>query len=107
MSSTSAEQLRCIVQGEEKLPAEVGGEAAVCSAIERAAAPALQSAGLSPAAVSISVEVKSQYRISAVPAVGGRSLPEQHVGISDRPLNARAIDMLANAIAAELAKLAQ
>lgn len=107
MNSTSTEQLRCVVQGEEKLPAEIGGGGAVCSAITRASAPVLQRGGVAPGTVSVSVEVISPYRISATPSVGGRTLPEQHVGISDRPLNARALDMLGQAIAAELSKLAQ
>ena len=107
MSSTSTEQLRCVVQGVEKLPPELGGEAAVCSAIERAAAPELLRAGIAPAAVSVSVQVLSQHRISAIATVDGRSLPEQHVARSDRPLNTRTIDMLAEGVALELSKLAQ
>lgn len=107
MSSTSTEQLRCAVQGEEKLPPEVGGEGAVCSAMKRAVEPVLQQSGVSAAVVSVSVEVKSEYRISAIASVGGRALPEQHVASTDRVLNPRAIDMLARAVASELSKLQQ
>lgn len=105
MSSTSIEQLRCIVRGQEKLAPELGGEAAICSAIRRTAAPVLQKAGIAPAAVSISVEVRSQYTISAVASVGSITLPAQYVAASDRPLQARSIEMLAEGVALELSKL--
>lgn len=107
MNSTSSEQLHCVVRGEERLPPDVGGAEAVCSAIKRASAPVLQRAGASPASVSITVDVQSAFTISAVTTVGGRALPVQRVDISDRPLNRRTIDMLAQAVAAELSKAAQ
>lgn len=105
MRPTSSDQLRCVVQGAEKLPPELGGAAAVCAAFERAAAPELRRAGIALAGVSVSVQVRSQYRISAVASVGERSLPEQNVGISDRQLNTGAIEMLARAIVADLSNI--
>lgn len=107
MSPTSTEQLRCVVQGEENLPAELGGGEAICSEIRRAAAPVLQSAAVSPAAVSVSVKVTSAHTLTAGGSVSGRPLQEQHVATSDRPLTSRAVGMLANAVAAELSKVAQ
>lgn len=107
MSSTSTGQLRCVVQGEDLLPPELGGQAAVCSAIQQAATPVLQRAGIAPAAVSVSVQVTSQSTISATASVGGTSRPEQHVATSDRLLNPGAIDMLARAVASDLSKLTQ
>lgn len=106
MSPTSSQQLRCVVQGEEKLPPELGGADAVCSAIERASAPVLQRSGANPS-VSVNVQVLSAFAASAVVTVGAERLPEQRVDISDRPLNARTIDMLARAVAAQLSKATQ
>lgn len=105
MNSTSSDALHCAVEGAEKLPPELGGSAAICSAITKAAAPVLNSRRVGAEAVSVVVNVQSASAISAATSVAGKSLPEQKVAISDRTLNARAIDMLANAIAAELARL--
>jgi hypothetical protein len=105
MNSVSQSGLRCVVDGEEKLPPEVGGPVRLCAAIERAALPQLQNAGIAPVTVAVRVTVKSSSRISAVASIGDRALPEQNVGISDRPLNVRAVDMLAQAVAGQLAKV--
>lgn len=106
MTRAPSEDLRCVVQGEEKLPPEIGAET-ICSAIKRAAAPVLQSAALSPAAVSVSVKVTSAHTLTAAATVGGRTLPEHNVATMDRPLTQRAVNTLANAVAAELSKAAQ
>lgn len=103
MNSVSTHGLRCAVEGEEKLPAEIGGEPAVCAAIAGAALPALERAGIAPGSLAVRVKVASPYLMSAVASIDGRALPEQKVGISDRPLNARAVQMLADALAGELA----
>ena len=105
MTSTSTEELRCTVEGEDKLPGNIGAET-ICSAIRRAAAPALRSAALSPADVSVSVQVTSQHTLTGAATVGGTKLPENHVATMDRPLTERAVGMLADGIAAELSKLA-
>jgi hypothetical protein len=104
MNSATGSRISCTVEGAEKLPSEIGGEEAVCAALERAAAATLRQAGVAPSALSVSVNVRSAYRISAVASLDGKTIPEQQVGISDRELNARAIDMLAQAVAAELGK---
>lgn len=106
MTAIPAQELRCAVQGEEKLPAEIRAET-ICSAIQRAAAPVLQRTGLSPAAVSVLVKVRSEFGLSATVTVAGRAMREHNVAISDRPLNERAVDMLAKAVAAELSTVAQ
>jgi hypothetical protein len=105
MTSIPPQQIRCLVQGEEKLPAEIEADA-ICSAIQRASAPVLQRTGLAPARVSVLVTVKSAFGLSATATVGGKTLREHNVAISDRPLNLRAVDMLANAVAAELSAVA-
>lgn len=107
MGTMADPALRCTVAGAEALPGEIGGSEAVCAAIERAAAPAIKRAGISASSVAVAVAVKSPSRLSAIASVGERSLPEQHVGISDRPINARAIDMLARAVAAQIEQLGQ
>ena len=103
MNSISAEGLRCSVQGEEKLPAELCGEPAICAAIAGAALPELERSGIAPDSVAVTVTVGSPFLMSAAVSVGDRDLPEQKVGISDRPLNARAVKMLADAVARALA----
>lgn len=99
MNSVSAKAVRCAVEGEQKLPPEIGGKAAVCAAIAGAAMPELERAGISPQSVAVTVTVRSPHFISAVASVDGRALPEQKVGTSDRPLNALAVRMLADAVA--------
>ena len=105
MNGVSADGLRCAIEGEDQLPAETGGEAGVCAAVARAVLPEIERAGIAPASVSVTVTVASPYAMAATASVGGRALPEQKVGISDRPLNARAVQMLADALARELASL--
>ena len=103
MNSISAGGLRCAVEGEEKLPTELGGEPAICAAIAEAALPELERAGIAPDSVAVTVSVGSPFLMSAAVSVGDRTLPDQKVGISDRPLNARAVKMLADAVARALA----
>lgn len=106
MTSTSPEQLRCVVEGGEMLPPEIGADE-ICSAIRLASEPVLSSAAISPAAVSVSVKVRSASAISATASFGGRQLRERNVATSNRPLTARAVDMLAKAVAEELSTVAQ
>jgi hypothetical protein len=89
---------RCQVVGASQLPADTGGADALCSAIEQA----LQTAAPKPAAVEVSVI--SPYLISAtVTLAGGRRLPAIKVGSSDRQLGARAVQMMADSIAVQVA----
>lgn len=102
MTANSHEDLRCTVQGVQKLPQGLGGQPAVCSVIANAVLPALARAGISSSAVTVAVEVKSESRISAIAEINGRPLPEQNVAVSDRALNAGAIRMLADGLATQL-----
>ena len=105
MTSTTAQGISCSVEGGEKLPPDIGGEDGVCETIGSAALPALQSAGIAPTSLAVAVRVTSEHQMSATASVNGRALAEQKVGISDRPLNERAVQMLAAAVAGELGKL--
>ena len=107
MTGNSGPLIHCTVEGAEKLPSEVGGEGAVCSAIAAAAAGTLKQAKLSPADLSVAVTVKSDSLISAVPSVRGKPLAEQNVATSDRALNANALNMLGNAVANAIAASAR
>ncbi len=104
MSPTSDRPIQCAVEGADKLPAEIGGEPAICATIAAAVLPALERSGVSPSAVSLSVRVKSDSHISTVASISGTRLAEQNVAISDRALTSGAIDMLAQALAAELSR---
>lgn len=107
MSRADKGQIRCTVEGGEKLPAEVAGPDAVCAAIERAVLPVLERSGMAASNISVAVTVKSDNRIAAVASAGERTMPEQNVGITDRKLNGRAVEMLAQAIAVQLGELSR
>jgi hypothetical protein len=97
MSTPTGKLSHCHVIAGDKLPAETGGEEAICIAI----AQALQS-GAANAAVEVSVI--SPYLLSAtVTLADGRKLPAIKVGSADRPLGTRAVRMLADSIAAQTA----
>jgi len=94
----SADGTHCQVVGGSQLPADTGGADALCAAIERA----LQAAVPKPAAVE--VNVVSPYLLSAtVMLADGRKLPAIKISSSDRQLGARAVQMLADSIAAQVA----
>lgn len=105
MNRTESARIDCTVENPANLPAELGGPDAVCAAIEKAALPALQSAGIAPSELKVSVKAQSSHQLSATASAGSFRIAEQKVGISDRALNRRAVDMLARAIASELEKL--
>ena len=93
--------IRCSVVRAQKLPQGVTAES-ICDSVRRAANPALDQAKLAPNALSVRITVESETKLTAAATLQGKSLPEHHVSISDRPLNARAVSMLANAIAADV-----
>jgi hypothetical protein len=99
MDQRSAERPQCLVRGAEKLPAEVGGGNAICSAIvaaTRATAPG--------ADYKVEVEVESASALVArVTLKDGRTLAEQRLTVSDRQLNAGSIERFAAAIAGAVA----
>jgi len=101
-----ADAVHCSVEFAGKLPAGLT-ENAVCEAIRQTAAPALESARLAPASLSVKVRVESDSKVVATATLAGKALPEHRVAISDRALNVSAIQMLARAIAAEVASARQ
>ena len=88
----------CKVNDAQKLPADVGGAEAVCAAVAKAVGVR------SPKPHAITLNIVSPYLISAtVTMADGRRLPAIKVGRSDRKLGRRAIQMLADSIAAQVA----
>jgi hypothetical protein len=101
MTSPSSDTVRCTVTGTENLPAEVGGADRVCEAIQSAI---VAEAAEEAAGASVLVRVVSPYAIVAtVTAPGGRELPPVEVSIADRTLNSRSLQMLAVAVARQVA----
>ena len=91
---------QCVVIDGDKLPAETGGTAALCTAIMTAAAE--RRVGL-PA--SVEVQVLSNSLLSAtVKLADGRVLPEQKMAVSDRQLSRGSIERFAAAIAEQIAQ---
>jgi hypothetical protein len=89
----------CRVVNGEKLPPESGGAEAICAAIEQAVsarAPAVR--------YSAEVRVISKSALSARIVADGRTLPEQHLSVSDRYLNPLSIKHFAEALAEEVVK---
>ena len=85
----------CAVSGSDRLPAEVGGGEAICSAIR--AALREQSSGTGYA---VRVTVESASSLSArVTLSDGRTLPRQRMAVSDRQLNPASIKRFAAAVA--------
>jgi hypothetical protein len=89
-----AEPTQCAVIGADKLPADLGDGDAICAAIRAAAR------GRAPADFAVEVRVESVSSIAAIIRLkDGRTLPEQKMAVSDRPLNLRSIERFAAAIA--------
>lgn len=99
MTSDSS-TMRCSVTGAGKLPAALNSDG-ICKTFRAALEPALQVG----AEASVRVSVESSSKLAATATVGGKALPEHHVATADRPLNARAVAMLARAVAADIAAL--
>jgi hypothetical protein len=99
MASPSGQSTPCRVVDGDKLPEGSGGAAALCSAIERAAA-----AKAPGAAYTVEVKVLSPSRLAATLTSGGRKLPEQNFATMDRELNGGSFERFAAALADQLAK---
>jgi hypothetical protein len=99
MSSVDPMSMHCSVNNAGKLPAGLTADG-ICAVIRGITAPALVSSGR----LSIEVTVLSNSSIKAAATLDGKPRPEQRVATSDRSLNANAIEMLARAIAAEIAR---
>lgn len=99
MASPSGQSTSCRVVDGDKLPDGSGGAAALCMAIERAAAARAP-------AVDFTVEVKvlSSSRLVATVTSGGRTMPEQKFASMDRDLSRSSFERFAAALADQLAK---
>lgn len=98
MSAPKQTQTPCRVTGGDKLPAETGGPGAICAAVVRAVA-----AQAPNIRYSAEIRVVSKSSLAADLTVNGKALPEQRFSVSDRNLNALAIEHFANGVAAALA----
>jgi hypothetical protein len=98
MSAPERAQGPCRVTGAEKLPAEAGGAAAICAAVQQAVA--VQAPNLR---YSAEIRVLSRTALAANLEMAGRKLPELKFSVSDRELNPRAIGQFADSVAAALA----
>ena len=94
MDSPNIQSPTCVVVDGAKLPAESGGAAALCEAIERAVTK--QAPG---AAVTVEVRVLSSWRLTAALTRDGQQLSEQNFASMDRALNRDSFERFAAAIA--------
>jgi hypothetical protein len=92
----------CTIIGGENLPAAVGGNEALCAAIERAIASRAPTVRY-----SAQVEVLPRSRLSATLVVNGRTLPEQKFAVMDRELNPASIQLFADSLAEQLVEAAK
>ncbi len=98
MDRNTSHSAGCTISGAEKLPPGTGGADALCAVI----AKATRSAG----AMSVAVEVRvfSAHMMAATQTLAdGRKLPEVKTARADRPLGRSSFDMLATALADQLA----
>jgi hypothetical protein len=98
MASPSGQSTPCRIVDGDKLPAGSGGAAALCTAIERAAA-----AKAPGVAYTVEVKVLSPSRLAAILTADGRRLPEQNFATMDRELNGVSFERFAAALADRLA----
>jgi hypothetical protein len=92
----------CRVVDGAKLPPEVGGAGAICSAIEQAVAARAPNVRYN---AEVRVLSKSSFALNA--EVSGRKLEEQHFGVMDRNLNPTSIKRFAETIADQIAAAAK
>lgn len=94
--STKREPLRdieCSVDPAAKLTSDSGNAAEVCAII-------LERIGVLPPGASIRVRAPSSSTIVGQVRLGsGQAMPEVEVGVSDRQLNKKSVEMLARAMA--------
>ncbi len=90
----------CRVVNGEKLPAESGGAAAICSAVEQAMA-----ARAPKVRYTAEVRVLSKSALAALVVADGKALPKQEFAVSDRNLNPSSIKRFAEGLADEVAKV--
>jgi hypothetical protein len=92
---TASNPAHCTISGPDALVSALGGVDALCAIIQRATAS-------SGAQAFVRVELLNPHAAVARTTVAGRALPERRIDISDRPLNRRAIESLAKAVADQL-----
>ena len=96
MNAPSAtEPAVCRVVHGEKLPPASGGAEALCAAITQAAGKDFK--------VEVRV-ISASGLAAAVTMADGRSLPEQRLVVSDRPLSRSSFERFARSIAGEVAR---
>ena len=98
MPSPSGQPASCRVVDGDKLPARSGGAAALCTAIERAAAAKAPGVDF-----AVEIKVLSSSRLAATVTRSGRTLPEQNFATMDRELAGDSFERFANALADQLA----
>jgi hypothetical protein len=95
--TTKAQFAGCTVSGGELLPIATGGAAALCAAIA-------QARGAAQPGVTVDVRVVSPHMMAATQTLAdGRRLAEVKTASADRPLAKSSFDLLAEALAAQLA----
>lgn len=99
MSSPRPATPRCSVVDEARLPADSGGAAALCAAVEQAVA-----ARAPDVSYSVEIRVVSASMLAAVVTRDGRPLPEQKFASMDRDLSRASFERFAAALADRLAK---
>ena len=102
MQADQGSALRCAVKGEAKLPDELRQGNALCAALGRALEGAAARSGLDAGSIALTVRVDSPSMLAATTAISGRALPEQRLGVADRPLNLRSVERFGAALAAQL-----
>lgn len=88
----------CTVAGAEDVVSTLGGADALCAIVAKAIAS-------SGHAASVHLELVNAHAAVARATVAGRKLSERRIDTLDRPLNGRAIESLADAIANQLRAL--
>jgi hypothetical protein len=91
----------CRVLNGEKLPADTGGPAGVCAAIEKAMA-----AKAPRVRYSAEVEVRSKAALVATVVPEGGAAVKRQLAVMDKNLNAGSIQRFAETLAAEVARAA-
>jgi hypothetical protein len=103
MSPRPTTGIDCTLVGADKLPVSAGSAETLCNRIRSIVAANAPASG-----VSLTVQVHTRYFMSAAATLAdGRTLPEQKVAVSDAELNERAVEMLANGLANQIADAVQ
>jgi len=98
---SAAEQGSCRLLQAEKLPRDAGGADAICAIFDKAIAakaPKLR--------YTAEVQVLSKAALSAKVVADGRVLAERRLAVMDKNLNAGSIQRFAEALATEVARVA-